>query len=200
MKIRAGLIATIVLMLGGCSSGRIPFESWVKSKSALNRMQALSADPSFEDVNERLVASVKAVVGDGSLLPLPALEKYFEAIPADQLVGSENTDGLVARRFFRYVTAGQNVKIDNSYDRELTNLWATQLFRTLPIDERLDLLTRPSFSAYRDPAEPGRLVSFQQNRKPGTAEKFAAELSRVFPPTSKPMMRFQDAIRPLPAL
>ncbi len=200
MRIRARVFCFALLLLAGCSREPKSFQLWVHSTSAIERMKTIAASPTFEDVDEDLVTSVSAVVGDGSLPPLEALERYFETIPADQLVGSERFNGILARRFLSYVTAGQKVKIDNSYERELANLWATQLFRTLSTAERIELLKRPNFRDYGDPEKQGALVSFQQNRKRATAEPFAAELSRVFPPTLETMKRFQDAIRPLPSL
>jgi hypothetical protein len=200
VRIRARVFCFALLLLAGCSSEPKSFQLWVHSPTANERMKTIAASPTFEDVDENLMASVSAVVGDGSSPPLEALERYFETIPADQLVGSERVNGILARKFLSYVADGQKVKFDNSYERELANLWATQLFRTLSIAERIELLERPSFRNYEDPSEPGALVSFQQNRKPATAEPFAAELSRVFPPTLETMKRFQDAIRPLPSL
>jgi hypothetical protein len=193
MKIRAFLV--LLLLVSACSRESVGFADWVRSPAALERMNQLASNPTFEDVNAELESAVTALVGDGTVPPMVALERYFLNVPAEELLGSENLYGNMARRFLAYVSSGKKFKQDDAYELELSNLWATQLFRTLPLTERVDLLKRPILLNYADKSEEGVLLPFQENRKADTAEKFAAELSRAFVPTSETMTKFRSAIR-----
>ena len=193
MKIRFFLV--LLLLVPACSREPVAFADWVRSPSAQERMNTLASNPSFEDVNAELESTVKTLVGDGTLPPMVALERYLQDIPVDELLGSEYLYGNVARRFLMHLSSGKKFKKDYSYELELSTLWASQLFRTLPLAERIDFLNRPVLGKYADKSKEGVLLSFQENRQADTAENFAAELSRIFPPSYETMSRFRDAIR-----
>jgi hypothetical protein len=108
MKIRAFLL--LLLLVSACSRESVGFADWVRSPAALERMNKLASNPTFEDVNAELESAVTALVGDGTLPPMVALERYFLNVPAEELLGSENLYGNLARRFLAHVSSGKKVQ------------------------------------------------------------------------------------------
>jgi hypothetical protein len=194
MKFRLfGTLGILIALLAGCSGEPVSFDKWVRSPAALERMQALATSAGDLDSTNR--ATIVKVVGDGSAAPMKAIESFCRAIPADKVLGSEFECGEAAKVVLEALTKGKSLKKDSSYERELRRLWAMQMFRSLPLEKRLEILKRPVMSAYADPSIEGTLRPYEDNPALTPDQKFDEELSFFFVPSSPSMRRFQDAIR-----
>jgi hypothetical protein len=197
MKFRLVTAGLFALLLASCSTRTQSFGVWIRSPESTERIRELAAAPKYEGMNSQRKALLSEIVGDGTQAPLAALESYFGSIPTDKVEGAESQHATEARYFLDYVTSGKKFTKDISYESALIDLWALQVFRTKPLDERVKLSKRPSVLPYVDPAKKGSLLPFEENRDPKTAEAFSKDLSFIFAPTSETMRRFQDAILPL---
>jgi hypothetical protein len=194
MKFRLfGSLGITIALLAGCSSEQVSFENWVRSPAAIKRMQTLAASP--EDLDSTNRATIVKVVGDGSAAPMKAIEAFCLAIPADKVLGSEFECGEAAKSVLEVLTKGKGFKKDSSYERALRRLWAMQMFRSLPLKRRLEILKRPAMRAYADPLIEGSLRPYEDNPALTPDQKFDEELSFFFVPSSPSMRKFQDAIR-----
>ena len=194
---RIALVGLVAILIASCSKETESFGAWIRSPEAIERIGELAASPKYEGMNSQRKSLLSEIVGDGTRAPLAALESYFGSIPTDKVEGAESQYATEARHFLDYVTSGKKFAKDVSYESALIDLWALQVFRTKPLEERVKLSKRPSILPYVDPSKEGSLLPFEENRDTKTAEAFSKDLSFIFAPTSETMRRFQDAILPL---
>jgi hypothetical protein len=163
------LLLFSVVALGACSAKPQSFETWVRSDKALKRMSELKGSLKLED------AALADLVGDGTSLPLVALERRFRAIPNAEVLSSARNEGNTTRAFLKVLLKGQNVKTDES-NQSARLLWLVQLFRVLPPSEQAELCKRASFQGYTDSEVPCALRSFEEARNSKTEASFKNEL------------------------
>jgi hypothetical protein len=189
---RLGFLGTILVLVVGCSKQPPGFEAWIRSPEATTRMELLAKSP--EDFASADRAVLQEVVGDGKLPPLAAIERFFRSIPASKVVGSESESGTTAKELLTYVAAGKRFKQNPSHKRVLSELWAMQVFRSLPLEKRIELLKRPLMRQLADPSKQGELILIEQSPTIALDNRISGELSFLFPPSSESMMRFRGAI------
>ena len=187
-----GLLGTILVLVAGCSKQPPSFEAWIRSPEATTRMKSLAESP--EDFASADRAVLQEVVGDGKLPPLVAIERFLRSIPASKVVGLESESGTTAKELLTYVTAGKRFKENPSHKRVLSELWAMQVFRSLPLEKRIELLQRPLMRQLADPSKQGELILIEQSPTVALDNRISGELSFLFPPSSESMMRFRAAI------
>jgi hypothetical protein len=184
------LVITLALTVSGCSTKKQEYLTWVRSEAALVRMGELAKDNSQAKDNQ-LVAQI---VGDGTSQPLVALEQHFRSMTDYEILSTGRESGIVARTFLKVVLKGENVESGEELTSSVRRLWILQLFRTLPLAQRVELCQSEALKGYVDVASDGTLKPFERSRNPVTEKSFFnAVVAAVSPATQVSFKQFVAA-------
>jgi hypothetical protein len=184
------LVLALTLTVGACSTNKQEYLTWVRSDAALVRIGELAKD-TFQAKENELVARI---VGDGSSRPLAALEHYFRSMTEYEILSTGRESGIAARTFFKVVLKGENVESGEELTSSVRQLWILQLFRTLPLAQRVELCQSEALKGYVDVENDGTLKPFEQSRKPETEKSFFnAVVAAVSPATQVSFKQFVAA-------
>jgi hypothetical protein len=174
------LVLTLALIVGACSTEKQEYLTWVRSEAALVRMGELAKDNSQSRENEL----VDQIVGNGTSRPLAALEHHFRSMTDYEILSTGRESGIVARTFLEVVLKGENVESGKELTSSVRRLWILQLFRTLPLAQRVELCQSEALKGYVDVEKDGTLKPFEQSRNPATEKSFFnAVVAAVSPAT-----------------
>jgi hypothetical protein len=184
------LVLTLALVVGGCSTKKQEYLTWVRSEAALVRMGELAKDTSQAKENEL----VDQIVGDGTSQPLAALEQYFRSLTDYEILSTGRESGVAARTFLKVALKGENVESGEELTSSATQLWILQLFRTLPLAQRVELCRSEALKGYVDVEKDGTLKPFEESRNPETEKSFFnAVVAAVSPATQVSFKQFAAA-------
>jgi hypothetical protein len=162
------LVLTLALTVGACSTKKQEYLTWVRSEAALVRMGELAKDSSQAKENQL----VNQIVGDGTNQPLVALEQHFRSMTDYEILSTGRESGVATRTFLKVVLKGENVKSGEELTSSVRRLWILQLFRTLPLAQRVELCQSEALKGYVDVEKDGTLKPFEQSRNPETEKSF----------------------------
>lgn len=181
---------TLTLIVGACSTKKQEYLTWVRSEAALVRMSELAKDKPQAKENEL----VDQIVGDGTSQPLASLEQYFRSMTEYEILSTGRESGIAARTFFKVVLKGENVESGEELTSSVRQLWILQLFRTLPLAQRVELCQSEALKGYVDNASNGMLKPFERSRNPETEKSFFnAVVAAVSPATQVSFKQFVAA-------
>jgi hypothetical protein len=184
------LLVALALIVGACSTKKQEYLTWVRSEAALVRMGELAKDSSRSKENEL----VDQIVGDGTSQPLAALEQYFRSLTDYEILSTGRESGVAARTFLKVALKGENVESGEELISSLRQLWILQLFRTLPLSQRVELCQSEALRGYVDVASDGTLKRFEESRNPETEKSlFNAVVAAVSPATQVSFKQFVAA-------
>jgi hypothetical protein len=184
------LLVVLALTVGACSTKKQEYLTWVRSDAAQVRMGELAKDSSRSKENEL----VDRIVGDGTSQPLVALEQYFRSMTDYEILSTGRESGVAARTFLKVVLKGEDVKSGEEATASVTQLWILQLFRTLPLAQRVELCRSEALKGYVDVEKDGTLKPFEQSRNPETEKSFFnAVVAAVSPATQVSFKQFVAA-------
>jgi hypothetical protein len=180
----------LALTVGACSTKKQEYLNWVRSEAALVRMDELAKDTSESKENEL----VTRIVGDGTSQPLAALEQYFRSLTDYEILSTGRESGVAARTFLKVALKGENVARGEELAASASQLWILQLFRTLPLAQRVELCQSEALKGYVDVVSDGTLKPFEQSRNPETEKSFFnAVVAAVSPATQVSFKQFVAA-------